>query len=131
MGKKSNQDIENGQEGSNRKNGYASLATWIARDPDNETFIYRKFDKLSARNLLYLQSELLMLEARLEQLDDEVQTSKSLELKDAARTWEELVKQNEQGDSKAQKRIKVLEDLRIKLRQYRRHETSLGTQIYH
>ena len=34
--------------------GYASLATEIARDKDKSTHIYRYFDKLSARNLLYL-----------------------------------------------------------------------------
>jgi hypothetical protein len=118
------QDIENVHEDLNRKNGYASVAAWIARDPDNETFVYRRFDKLSARNLLYFQSELLMLEKRLDELDQEVQMSESLDLKDAARTWELLVKQKEQGDSKAQERIKVLAELRMKLKEYRKHQNS-------
>lgn len=123
MGNKCDQDIENVHEDLNRKNGYASVAAWIARDPDNETFVYRRFDKLSARNLLHFQSELLMLEQRIEELDQEVQKSKSLDMKEAARTWEVLVKQNEQGDSKAQESIKLLAELRTKLKEYRRHQT--------
>ncbi|KAF4905254.1 hypothetical protein CGCFRS4_v000820 [Colletotrichum fructicola] len=51
------------------KIGYAEVANWMARDVDNETLIYRRFDELAARNLLYLQSELLGLENQLNELD--------------------------------------------------------------
>lgn len=40
--------------------GYAELAAYISVDPDCQ--IYRRFDRLAARNLLYLQSELATLE---------------------------------------------------------------------
>jgi hypothetical protein len=40
--------------------GYPSFAAFISQDPD--AAIYRKFERLSARNLLYLQSELHHLE---------------------------------------------------------------------
>lgn len=36
------------------RNGFPAVAAWIARDLDNETFIFRKFDELTARNLLHL-----------------------------------------------------------------------------
>lgn len=52
-----------------RIEGYPSFAYFIARDGD--AAIYRKFDQLSARSLLYLQSELHELEGKLRQLDRE------------------------------------------------------------
>src|SRR5436190_4324665 len=48
--------------------GYAALADFIASD---KVFcIFRRFDKLSVRNLLYMQDELCELEAKLSALDD-------------------------------------------------------------
>jgi hypothetical protein len=49
--------------------GYPSFAAFIHQDPD--AAIYRKFERLSARNLLYLQSELHDLEGQLQALDRE------------------------------------------------------------
>ena len=43
--------------------GYPSLAADIANDPDRTSLVFRRFDKLAVRNLLYLQSELAELEA--------------------------------------------------------------------
>jgi hypothetical protein len=51
--------------------GYPSLAAFIASDRDKSTAIYRRFDRLSARNLLYLESELQELEERQDALDAE------------------------------------------------------------
>lgn len=48
-------------------NGFPTFAAYIASDP--ELAIYRKFDFLSARNLLYLQGELITLEAELKEFD--------------------------------------------------------------
>ncbi|KAI8168010.1 hypothetical protein K4K49_003926 [Colletotrichum sp. SAR 10_70] len=45
-----------------RHGGYLAAASWLARDVDNETLIFRKFDALSAASLLYMQSEILELE---------------------------------------------------------------------
>lgn len=44
-------------------NGFPRVADKIASDPDKTTTIYRRFDKLSARNLLFLESEIAELEA--------------------------------------------------------------------
>lgn len=52
--------------------GYISLAAWIARDPDNETYVFRKFNRLSAKNLLNLQNELLSLECRIDSMEQEM-----------------------------------------------------------
>ncbi|KAF2033187.1 hypothetical protein EK21DRAFT_98475 [Setomelanomma holmii] len=44
---------------------------WIARNPDNETFIFRRFDRSAARNILHLQARLIALEHEIDQLDEE------------------------------------------------------------
>jgi hypothetical protein len=51
--------------------GYPSLASFMASDQDKSTVIFRGFGRLSARNLLYLQSEMAELEARQEAFDME------------------------------------------------------------
>jgi len=43
--------------------GYPSLAEDISSDPDRTSLVFRRFDRLAVRNLLYLQSELVELEA--------------------------------------------------------------------
>ncbi len=57
--------------GQPRLEGYPTFAEFVARD--NDAAIYRKFEYLSARNLLYLQSELHDLEQQLEMLDYKTQ----------------------------------------------------------
>ena len=51
--------------------GYPSLAAFIASDRDRTTLIYKRFDELAARNLLYLQSELAELQSRQRAFDQE------------------------------------------------------------
>jgi len=51
-------------------NGFPRLAAKIASDPDKTTTIYRRFDRLSARNLLFLEAEIAELEALQDQYDD-------------------------------------------------------------
>ncbi|KAK3390116.1 hypothetical protein B0H63DRAFT_464808 [Podospora didyma] len=108
-----------------RQGGYTAAASWIARDPDSETFVFRKFDKLAAVNLLYLQSEILDLEKRLEEMHLITIGSYDMNLRDAASTWETLVSQC-QGDGArqdAKERMRLIRELRQLLREY--HETLL------
>jgi hypothetical protein len=49
--------------------GYPRLAEVYADDPDCETLVFRKFNELSARNLLRMQSNMLSLESKLRDLD--------------------------------------------------------------
>ena len=51
--------------------GYPQLSALIAADEDKSTTIYRRFERLAARNLLYLESELTKLEAEQDRLDEE------------------------------------------------------------
>jgi hypothetical protein len=50
-------------------NGFPRVADKIASDPDKTTTIYRRFDRLSARNLLFLEAEIAELEARQNKYD--------------------------------------------------------------
>src|SRR5277367_1163522 len=111
-------DIEVGQPPEARRDGYPAVAAWMARDPDNESFIYRKFDKLSARNLLNLQSELINLESKLEKFDNETQNSNDQVLKQSARKWEIFVR-NAAVREEEKKRMELNMEIRVKLREYR------------
>jgi len=103
--------------------GYAAVAAWVALDPDNETFVFRKFDRLAARNLLYLQSELLAIEKDLDRLDrDDVEAAqdaaRDLTAKDKARTWAESSRAHDGRETETHRR-NLVEKLRSKMKEYR------------
>lgn len=109
---------------SEREGGYTAAASWLAKDPDNETFVFRKFDKLAALNLLCLQSELLDLEKQLDEMHIMTVESYELDVKDAASTWETLISQAAQGQAPgARERMKLIFKIRMKLKEY--HEALL------
>lgn len=77
--------------------GFGSLADFMSSDEDHSTAVYRRFDRLAARDLLYYQSEL----ARLEALQDEydIEDAKDAlgpdpdygrDIRSYARDWEKL-----------------------------------------
>jgi hypothetical protein len=43
--------------------GFQDLASFISSDIDGDATIFKRFETLSARNLLYMQSEIAELEA--------------------------------------------------------------------
>src|SRR5438876_1255966 len=49
--------------------GFAQVACFIARDKEHSSSVYRGYEKLAARNLLHMQSELRELEHRLDIFD--------------------------------------------------------------
>src|SRR5438045_701349 len=55
---------------------YARLAAYIDDKGENST-IYRRFERLAARNILHLESELAQLESKQDKLDEEFVTDKS------------------------------------------------------
>jgi hypothetical protein len=100
--------------------GYPALAAWMARDPDYETLVFRRFSRLSARNLLHLQSQLISLEVKLDEYDRDMLQSKDMDLRLAGRRWETLV-ENAKGLSRQEemKRLELYEEIQTKIRQYR------------
>ena len=84
--------------------GYPRFAAFIANDEDRSTTIYRRFERLSARNLLYLETELQELEASQDQLDaasrvdsDLASSMQSLEELNMLGRWGSEVSQNGSG----------------------------------
>ncbi|KAH0551488.1 hypothetical protein GP486_007298 [Trichoglossum hirsutum] len=74
-----------------------SLAAFIASDP--ELAVYRRFDRLATRNLLYLQSELLHLESKLDGFDEEDRKRDvGDDLRASARVWEVLARKGNEHD---------------------------------
>src|SRR2546421_11850537 len=95
--------------------GYPSFAEFIAQDGD--AAVYRKFSHLSARNLLYLQSELHDLEGRLQQLDEE--DAKGLDHEDAQKAVRDWRHFSDPRNSRAQEHKELQEQVRGKIKEYR------------
>lgn len=101
--------------------GFANVARWIALDHDNETSIYRRFGELGARNLLYIQCEMLVLEKELHELDKGDFNTDDMHIMDEARTWETFVNRYKSGtDQKTHIRMDLVKQLRCKIKEYRR-----------
>jgi uncharacterized protein DUF6594 len=94
--------------------GYPSLAAFIASDKDKSTAIFKRFDRLAARNLLYLQSDLAELQAKLDDYDEDDRNG-SLTIKESARNWEAF-KQRTATDNI--ERMRLVLELRCKIKEY-------------
>lgn len=103
-----------------RQYGYPALARWMAKDPDSETFIYRKFDQLSARNLLFLQCQLIELEEKLKKLDVEIRCSREPDLIKSQVRWETFVEKSEEEDGPVRRVMEVQVEVQKKLKEYRK-----------
>lgn len=111
-------------EGQMESNGYASVARAISQDPDKETYIFRRFDRLTARNLLKLQGELLALQDELDALDAKAASSPDPDLHLSMRSWKAMKANAQSGqvrDGKEEtKRLQLAEEIEVKLKKYRR-----------
>ena len=99
--------------------GYPSFAAFIASDKDKSTAIYRRFDRLAARNLLQLQDELLHLEARQDALDAayfHVPKEQKLTVKDWILLKDEA---NRRPDGQDHERYQIALRIREVLKEYR------------
>ena len=76
------------EKGHPQRYGYPSLAALIAHDADSELHVFRKFNRLSARNLLNMQSRLIELERRLDDWDEAAKRSQDFDLRQSLRRWE-------------------------------------------
>jgi hypothetical protein len=108
----SKKDIEEGR----IRDGYPALSSWISSDIDDEGFIFRRFSRLSARNLLNLQSQLISIEKELEDLDRESRQTQDVGL----RRWETFENQLKDRSNKlAQRRKRLYDELESKIKSYR------------
>jgi hypothetical protein len=100
------------------------LSEFIAEDQDHSAVIFKRFDLVAARNLLYLQSELADLQAQQEELDgedlrDARVVSDYQDLQKAGRDWS-TSRQRSKNDPKFKKRMKLIGLIRKKMKQYRK-----------
>lgn len=110
--------------------GFPSLAAFIASDRDRSTLIYKRFDRLAARNLLILQSELAELQSRLDAYDQS-DWKQYQQGGPAALPLENL---QDWGSYKAAygpetDRMKLLVDIKRVLREYSERSQRLRTHI--
>ena len=95
--------------------GYPNFADSISKDKD--AAIYRKFESLSARNLLYQQSGIHDLEGQLEKSDGEDARDIDHEIaQQAARHWTHYY--SDQSDQ-ARLRRELQSKIKTKLKEYR------------
>ena len=98
-----------------RLEGYPSFAEFIAKDKD--AAIYRRYESLSARNLLYQQSELHELEKQAAELDEkEVEKIEEENAQQAARYWSHYV--NDQSPEGSARRA-LQDKIKVKMKAYR------------
>jgi hypothetical protein len=100
------------------RDGYPALARWIAQDPDNEPFVFRKFSRLSARHILHLQARLFTLEHEIDQLDEAAKTSSDPVARQASRRYETLIEHKDNESRKEKERVEKLEELGGLLKEY-------------
>ena len=111
-------DLEKGGIDVTYVEGYPSLAAFIASDRDHSSVVYKRFDRLSARNILYLQSELQELQSQQDKLDKEDGDGDDFKLKRFARDYHALAEASKNGDAEAVKRMKLVKNIREKMKEY-------------
>lgn len=92
--------------------GYPKIAGLMSRH--HELAIFRRFDELNYRNILYLQAELVQLEDELREIATQDQESPSRTL--YARDWSSLAQSESEGDGRLQWQKVLL--IREKLEKY-------------
>jgi hypothetical protein len=99
--------------------GYPALADFAAQDPDHETFVFRRFKALSARNLFNLQGELIKLEGDIATFEREVADSTDFAIHVSMQSWTILdAKSREPGRNLELKQKKLAAALDEKLKKY-------------
>jgi hypothetical protein len=118
-------DVEKGMRPKMQLEGFAEFSQFIASD--DALSLYRRFDGVGSRNILYYQAELQYLEQQLEDLDSadlEVLQRESGEAEEkdlidsAARAWESFQYQNEEGEERQRSRMTLVLRIREVMKEY-------------
>jgi hypothetical protein len=100
--------------------GFPRMAAKIASDTDKTTTIYRRFDELSARNLLYIEAEIAELEAQQKRCDLEDLKLGDQKIVDSHSDWRQVeryaTEKNHDGQPVWPREAKKME-LAVKIRQ--------------
>ncbi|KAK3387542.1 hypothetical protein B0H63DRAFT_559043 [Podospora didyma] len=92
--------------------GFPSLAAFVASDRDGTAAIFKRFNRLAARNLLLLQSELADLQAKLDTYDSEDARMETLQ---SLRHWADYKARATSNPS----RMALVHQIRATLKEYR------------
>jgi hypothetical protein len=102
--------------------GYPALSDFVAQDPDHETFVFRRFKQLSARNIFNLQGELIKLEEDIAAVEREAADSVDVELHLAMRSRTVLDENSRRpGRDLERKQMELASALDGKLKKYCEH----------
>lgn len=104
---------------SNEPIGHASFARFISSDP--ELSVYRRFNHISARNILYLQSELTELEQCLREFDAEDRREERLGNTDhllCTRCWSTF-STRAQSPGREKEKMELILRIRVLVKEYR------------
>ncbi|KAF2827549.1 hypothetical protein CC86DRAFT_275558, partial [Ophiobolus disseminans] len=88
--------------------GYPAFGRFLAQDPDNETLIFRRFDRLAALNLLYLQAEVYEIQRRIREFEKEVIAKGDIDLLISMKRWETFVEKAECSYNRPEQEMKKL-----------------------
>lgn len=115
--------------------GFPQVAKKLASDPDKTTTIFRRFDRLSARNLIYLEAELAELEAQQDILDENDKKPTSEEECNCHTEWSTFERLATGRDSNGDPtnpgqagKLELALKIRAKIKEYRKHP--FNTQYY-
>jgi hypothetical protein len=119
-----NDDIGAARGGKEYLDGYVGFSEFIASD--YSLSIYRKFGSLAARNLLYLEAELQLLQFQFGALDDadsaiptrpgdDVEKART---ENANRSWDDLKQQVMEGDTRQAEKLRMIYELRRLTKEY-------------
>ncbi len=117
-------DVEAARNDDEYLQGYVDFSHYVASD--YSLSIYRKFAVLGARNLLYLQAELQLMELELQELDqedkrtiaDSQDNDEKVGIETAARSWEVLKEQAEEGDGRQAEKLRMIYKIRRLTKDY-------------
>lgn len=107
------------------RDGYPALSEIVAESSEHDSFIFPRFSRLSARNLLHLASELYALEQKLTASDDVVRWSTDATVAQSLRRWETHAEAkddpacSEVTREQLEKRMALFAELAEKVKQYR------------
>jgi hypothetical protein len=117
-------DIELGPKNVTPGRGFALVASKIASDADKTNTIYRCFDELSARNLLFYQAELAELEEQLKEYDEEDSQARDEASVECQRDWSEFERSAVEGVAREKRRMELVMKIRRSLRNIVRTQKS-------
>ena len=105
-------------------NGFPELSKYIGSS--SEFAIFRKFETLSARSLLYLQSQLLDIETQLKRYDCKDReaikafAANAADVVSAAKDWRSFERCSQAPDSCQMEKMKLVFKMRRVLKEYRK-----------